>query len=101
MSVLAAAANATLPRLSNVVTRLEVRKLLRRKPDPVDGRFTQAVLTKAGRALVVRSAPAHVETVREFVIDALTPTQLRQLRLAADRIIARLDPDGMPFPPIE
>ena len=32
--------------------------------------------------------------MREFVIDALTPAQLAQLGRAAERMLARLDPDG-------
>ena len=84
MSELAAVTNATLPRLSNVAKRLEARGLLRRTPDPGDGRFTRAVLTDRGMKTVVTAAPKHVETVRELVIDAVTPAQLRQLRVAAE-----------------
>jgi DNA-binding MarR family transcriptional regulator len=98
MSELAAVTNATLPRLSNVVKRLEARTLLRRTPDPSDGRFTQAVLTDQGMRTVVTAAPGHVETVRELVIDAVTPTQLRQLRAATDCILERLDPEGRTQP---
>jgi DNA-binding MarR family transcriptional regulator len=98
MNELAAMTNATLPRLSNVVKRLEARKLLRRKPDPTDGRFTRAILSAAGMRAVVAAAPGHVETVREFVIDAMTPTQLNALRVAAAAILDRVDPDGTTVP---
>lgn len=98
MNELAAVTNSTLPRLSNVVKRLEVRKLLKRRPDPADGRFTQAILTQAGMRTVVAAAPGHVDTVREFVIDAVTPTQLSQLRTAAAAILERIDPDGTTRP---
>jgi hypothetical protein len=47
---------------------------------------------------VVQTAPAHVAAVRELVIDAVTPAQLRQLRVANDRILARIDPDGTTEP---
>jgi DNA-binding MarR family transcriptional regulator len=100
MNELAAMTNATLPRLSNVVKRLEARKLLRRKPDPTDGRFTRAILSAAGMRAVVAAAPGHVETVREFVIDAMTPTQLNALRVAAAAILDRIDPDGTTAPAV-
>src|ERR1700728_3586005 len=45
MSSLADLANASLSRLSHLVTRLEQRGLVRREPDPADGRFTNAILT--------------------------------------------------------
>ena len=53
MSELAWLSAGSLPRLSQVVTRLEKRGLVRREPDPDDGRYTRAVLTAAGRAAVV------------------------------------------------
>src|SRR5215813_11785009 len=48
MSVLAALAEGSLPRLSQVVARLEKRGWVRRAPDPADGRFTLAILTDDG-----------------------------------------------------
>ena len=50
MSELAAVTNASLSRLSHLVKRLEARQLVRREPDPVDGRFTNAILTDTGYA---------------------------------------------------
>jgi DNA-binding MarR family transcriptional regulator len=48
MSDLAAVTNASLSRLSHLVKRLEDRGFVRRETDPTDGRYTNAVLTKAG-----------------------------------------------------
>ena len=45
MSALAAQAEGSLPRLSQVVARLEQRGWVRRTPDPADGRYTLATLT--------------------------------------------------------
>src|SRR5216684_9401779 len=45
MSSLAEVTNASLSRLSHLVKRLEERGLVRREPDPTDGRFTHAILT--------------------------------------------------------
>ena len=91
MSLLADLANASLSRLSHLVKRLEERGLVRREPDPADGRFTNAILTDEGYARLVASAPGHVENVRALVIDAFSAAELRQLREASERILARID----------
>ena len=97
MSVLAALADGSLPRLSQVVARLERRGLVRRTPDPDDGRYTLAVLTEAGRAVVTEAAPGHVETVRNLVFDPLTKGKVRQLRDICHRILAAIDPGDRCF----
>lgn len=94
MTVLAARTNATLPRLSHVISRLEQRGLVERTPCAQDRRATNVRLTEAGWAAIVDAAPGHVGTVRELVIDALTPEQVLQLREIADALLVRLDPDG-------
>ena len=86
MSELAEVTDASLSRLSHLIKRLELRGLVRREPDPADGRYTNAILTEAGMRLLVASAPAHAAKVRELVIDALTREELRQLRRASERI---------------
>jgi DNA-binding MarR family transcriptional regulator len=91
MSGLADVTNASLSRLSHLIKRLEQRGLVRREPDPADGRYTNAILTPAGLRLLTASAPAHVAKVRELVIDALTPAQLRHLRTASERILERIE----------
>ena len=91
MSELAEVTNASLSRLSHLIKRLEVRNLVRREPDPDDGRFTNAILTRSGLRLLTASAPAHVAKVRELVIDALSPAELRQLRIASERILQRIE----------
>ncbi len=94
MTGLAALTNATLPRLSHVVARLEDRGLVARSPCPEDRRATNASLTSAGWDTVVATAPGHVETVREHVIDALSPEQLVQLGDICEAVLERLDPQG-------
>lgn len=98
MSRLAQLSSSSLSRLSNVVKRLEGRGLLRREPDPDDGRATRAVLTDEGLRVVEQAAPHHVATVRELVVDALSGTQLQQLHAAHERILARLDPAAITRP---
>jgi DNA-binding MarR family transcriptional regulator len=91
MSELAVVTHASLSRLSHLVTRLERWGFVRREPDPTDGRYTNAVLTPAGRGKIRDSAPAHVEAVRDLVIDPFTPAELDQLREFCERIVARVD----------
>ena len=94
MTSLAQRTNATLPRLSHVVRRLEGRGLVERFPCPDDGRATNARLTQAGWEAVVAAAPGHVDTVRRHVLDPLTPVQLQQLRGIGDALLQGLDPNG-------
>lgn len=100
MSVLAGMTNATLPRLSKVMSRLEADGFVARRPCPGDRRATNAVLTAKGRRKVVHAAPGHVAAVRANVIDVLSPTQLAQLSTITERMLRQLDPDGkvMPIP---
>jgi len=52
------------------------------------------VLVEVGAADAVA---ADLYRVRSHVIDALTPTQLEQLRGIADALLTRLDPEGRMF----
>ncbi len=98
MTGLAARTNATLPRLSHVIRRLEERGLVERFPCPQDGRATNARLTDAGWDKVVATAPGHVDTVRAHVIDALTREQVHQLAQIAGAILEQVDPKGLVAP---
>lgn len=98
MSELARVTNATPPRLSHVVRRLEERGLVERFPCPTDARSTNARLTEAGWQKVVEAAPGHVRTVRQHVIDALDDAQVEQLAAISEAILGRLDPSGAMAP---
>lgn len=98
MSGLAQRTNATLPRLSHVVRRLEDRGFVERRACPGDGRATNATLTDAGWDKIVASAPGHVEHVRRTVFDALSPEQVSQLDEISAAILAHLDPEGRMSP---
>lgn len=95
MTALAGRTSGTLPRLSHVVTRLESRGYVERFPCPEDRRATNVRLTESGWAKVVEAAPGHVDTVRETVIDALTPEQLDQLAAITEAVLHRIDPDAV------
>ncbi|MGN9812878.1 MarR family winged helix-turn-helix transcriptional regulator [Micromonospora sp. BQ11] len=86
MSELAYLANGSLSRLSNVVKRFEQRGWVERFPDPVDRRYTIAALTAAGYEVVVAAAPTHVRSVRQYVLDPLTPADQRALLRIATKL---------------
>lgn len=98
MSRLAQLTSSSLSRLSNVAKRLEAGGLLRREPDPDDGRATRAVLTDAGLAAVEQAAAGHAALVRELIVDALDPVQLGQMRAAHGQILKHLDPGAATRP---
>jgi len=92
MTDLAAATNATLPRMSKVAGRLEARGLIERSAAADDGRAVDLQLTGAGRRTLVRATPDHIALVRSLVIDRLTPQQLTALADALEPVVAALDP---------
>lgn len=93
MGQLAHLASGSLPRLSQVVGRLEKRGWVRRTPCPDDGRAMLATLTDEGRAAVVAAAPGHVAEVRRRIFDPLTRAQVRQLTGIGRRIMSAVDPE--------
>jgi DNA-binding MarR family transcriptional regulator len=64
--------------LSVRIDRLEERELVRREPDPADGRGAIVVLTERGRELVDIVAPVHLAN-EERLLAALTPAEREQL----------------------
>ena len=91
-SELAARTNATLPRLSRVLTKLEKRGLVTRNPCKQDRRATEIHLTDAGWDKMQDTAPGHVNEVRRLVIDALEPDEIEQLSKISAALLSRLDP---------
>jgi len=67
------------------LNKLEVRDLVRRKANPHDGRGTLVVLTDAGRNLVERALPDHLETERALIA-ALSAAEQDQLVALLQRI---------------
>ncbi len=91
MSALAERTTASLSRLSHVVTRLERQGWITREVSAHDARATNAVLTQSGWEKVVATAPFHVQSVRNLVLDALTPSQFHQLGVIAGKIVRRIE----------
>ena len=85
---------------ANPVFGLEQHGFVRRTPCAEDRRATNVTLTPVGWEKVGQAAPGHVETVRELVIDALSPDQLEQLSTISALLLHRLDPEGRTFAPV-
>ncbi|PFG34825.1 MarR family winged helix-turn-helix transcriptional regulator [Sanguibacter antarcticus] len=94
MGSLARLTSGSLSRLSHVVKRLEREGYVVREASPHDRRHTNAVLTDAGMAKIIESAPGHVEHVRHLVFDALTREQVSALSEISATIKSRIDPTG-------
>jgi DNA-binding MarR family transcriptional regulator len=98
LSDLAVLTNAELSRISHLIARLEKRGLVRRQPDPADGRYTNAVLTDEGWELVQAAAPGHADAVRRVIFGGLDETARRALGRSMDRIVAALNHSGTDLP---
>ena len=79
MRDLADAVLSTRSGMTRAVTRAERAGWVRRVECEDDRRGMNAELTAAGRAKLAASAPAHVESVRENLLDLLTADELQQL----------------------
>ncbi len=90
LSQLAAHANASLSRLSHVISRLEQRGWVTRRSCPDDARATLAVLTDAGWQQVVAAAPGHVDAVRRLVFDGLDNDDVTELARLCGKILDRV-----------
>ena len=86
MTALAAQTNATLARLSHVVSRLESRGYVERTPCPEDRRATNATLTPSGWDKIVATAPGHAATVLAEVFEPLDAQDVADL----DRVIGKI-----------
>ena len=87
---LAEYANASLSRLSHVVTKLEKAGWVRRESIP-GSRGSYAVLTDAGMEKVVASAPGHVSTVQSLIFDGLSDSEVGELATLSSTLLAQLD----------
>ncbi|MCP9944147.1 MarR family transcriptional regulator [Streptomyces somaliensis] len=94
MTELARDAKITRSRLSHAVARLEGNGWVRREDCPTDKRGQYAYLTDEGLEVLRRSAPGHVEAVRQAVFDRLTPEQVDQLGAIMRTVADGLEPPG-------
>ena len=97
MSELADDTVASRSRLSHQINRMERAGLVTRESCDTDKRGAFAVLTARGMAQLEAAAPAHVESVRRVLMDALTPAQFAQLGRLSTKVLAHLSlADGAP-----
>lgn len=89
MSTLAEQLVHSRSRLTHTVARMQKRGWVDRAPCSDDGRGVEAVLTPAGRDKLVRTAPDHVASVREHLVDVLTDEQFHALGEIFSIIAAR------------
>ena len=80
-------------RLSHAVARLEELGWVERRNCPSDKRGTFAELTDKGFAALEAAAPGHVEGVRRYVFDGLTPAEVPELKRLMNTIRDRLTAD--------
>ncbi|MET0843577.1 MAG: MarR family winged helix-turn-helix transcriptional regulator [Mycetocola sp.] len=85
-------------RLAHHIRRMEQRGYVRRDACADDARAPLIGLTDTGLAAIRAAAPAHVARVRELFFSALTPTQTRHMREAADAVLQDLTRHGHPPP---
>ena len=86
-------------RVSHHINRMQKRGLIDKTKCPTDQRGWNVTLTDEGRAAIAKAAPAHVEAVRCYFIDLLTPEQIETLDTVARVVLDHL-PDGSPTAPL-
>ena len=81
-------------RLSHQVDRLTNAGFVDREPCSEDRRGYFAVLTPQGWDFLVASAPAHVASVREHLVDVLTPDEFAELGRLCAKVTEQLRPSA-------
>jgi DNA-binding MarR family transcriptional regulator len=81
-------------RLSHTVARLEAKGLVTRFLCPSDKRGVNAQLTEEGFAALDRAARDHVEVVRDYFVDVISPEDLAVVGRAFRAITQRVGQSG-------
>jgi DNA-binding MarR family transcriptional regulator len=92
LTELNAAIPLTQPSLSRAVARLGQRGWLSRAGAADDRRGVLITITPAGRDVLRSAVPVHAQTIRELLLDPLTPYE-QDLLARALRRVADADPD--------
>ncbi len=93
MSDLAQLTSSSASRLSHAVANLEKLGWIIRRRSATDRRVHFAVLTDVGMQALVDAAPGHIEAVRQYLLDSLTPEQQAQLTELLGTIVRHLNKD--------
>jgi DNA-binding MarR family transcriptional regulator len=83
-------------RLSHHVSRMARRGLVSRVRCPSDQRGSLVVVTDEGVAAITAAAPGHVDAVRRYVVDLLSPAELDSLAAISATVLAGLRADPCP-----
>lgn len=86
-------------RVSHQVRRLCERGLTKRVQSEVDGRATDALLTKKGMSAIVAAAPGHVALVRKLFFDPLPDELVSPFTAALEHVQASLNHNSS-LPPV-
>lgn len=78
-------------RLSHQLTRMQQRGLVERSNCTEDRRGAFVLLTDRGRSTIDAAAPLHVEAVRRYVFDQLSPDQVTALGELSLKVVELLD----------
>jgi DNA-binding MarR family transcriptional regulator len=92
MTELAMKAKITRSRLSHAIARLEKNGWVRREDCPSDKRGQFAVLTDQGQEVLRRTAPGHVDAVRQALFDRISDEQRQTLHDVMDIVAQGLQP---------
>ena len=90
MSELADRTLSSRSRLTHQCDRLTKSGLITREPCQDDGRGSWAVLTQEGWKKIDGAAPDHVESVREHLVDVLTPSEFEELGRISRKVAGHL-----------
>ena len=94
MSELAAVVVQSRSRLTHTAKRLEARGWVSREQCLGDRRGVELVLTPVGLEAVDRIAKVHVQSVRDNLVDIMTPEQFKAIGDAMAIVRDHLDPEG-------
>ena len=90
VSDLAIRIGAERSRVSHHVRRLVSDQLVSSRTNPEDRRVTDVALSPAGRDLLTRAGPAHVDFVRRVFLDAIAPEERAIVASAFENVYERL-----------
>ncbi|HEX5967864.1 MAG TPA: MarR family transcriptional regulator [Intrasporangium sp.] len=95
MSELAAMVVQSRSRLTHTAKRLEARGWVTREQCLGDRRGVELVLTPVGLEAVDQIAKVHVQSVRDNLVDILTPEQFQAIGDAMAIVRDHIDPEGL------
>ena len=99
MNELADGTRSAPSRITHAVGRLEKDGLVSRQVCAADRRGWEIQLTEAGLAVLHDAARRHARSVREYLLEALTPRQQEELRRISTRVLSRLGDAASAMPP--